>query len=544
MNNIAYYGSHNATIAVEQDGRIITVVEVERFLGYKNAGTAQYKVIKHKNIGSIKRVIDSILQHIKQVHGILEYDKCFYMNTDVVMDGVMHRTHEMIPAKEYVSCNHHESHANGAFYQSPFREALIVSFDGGGNDGKFNIYKGNRDTKEITLLERVGNPVLTTPKTWVDFDLGFAYMSFGEVLGDITLEGISDGNLVYPGKIMGLASYGTIKPEWVSAVMDYYKSDPQGPDYQFKLQRLSERIDLPFSAENRVFGANAYNLAATSQYVFECCFYETVMKHFRAYPNHPVCITGGCGLNILLNTSVSKYRRVFVGPVPNDCGLAVGMLLGNIKPDEPIDVTYSGIPLLDVNMLDYYDQNSSWWMDTLNIDKLVEDLKNGLIVGVARGNSEHGARALGNRSILCNPFGKGMKDILNQKVKNREWYRPFAPVVRLEDVNKYFEWDSSSQWMSFCPKVREDYRVSLGAITHVDNTARVQTVTAEQNPWLYELLTKFEQATGTGVLLNTSFNVNKHPILSSVKEAIDVFEKTQMDGLVIENNYIKKKYEQ
>jgi carbamoyltransferase len=133
-----------------------------------------------------------------------------------------------------------------------------------------------------------------------------------------------------------------------------------------------------------------------------------------------------------------------------------------------------------------------------------------------------------------------MKDVLNEKVKHREWYRPFAPVVRLEDVSEYFKWKSESRWMSFCPKVKEEWRDQLSAITHIDNTARVQTVTREQNEWLYDLITEFKKHTGIGVLLNTSFNVDGKPILSTIQDAFKILETTQMDGLVLENTYIKK----
>jgi predicted NodU family carbamoyl transferase len=154
---------------------------------------------------------------------------------------------------------------------------------------------------------------------------------------------------------------------------------------------------------------------------------------------------------------------------------------------------------------------------------------------------EHGPRALGNRSILCNPSIAKMKDILNAKVKHREYYRPFAPMVRLEDVSEYFEWEGESRWMTFCPKVKKEWRKKLPSITHVDNTARIQTVTKEQNPWVYELLTKFKEKTGVGVLLNTSFNVNGKPILNTVRDAFHILGTSEMDGLVIEDNYIKKK---
>ena len=133
-----------------------------------------------------------------------------------------------------------------------------------------------------------------------------------------------------------------------------------------------------------------------------------------------------------------------------------------------------------------------------------------------------------------------MKDTLNAKVKHREWYRPFAPVVRLEDVDEYFNTNIESRWMNYCPTVKDSYKKSLNAITHVDGTARVQTVTKDQNPWLYDLLTRFKQKTGVGVLLNTSFNVDGKPILNTYKDAFYVYENTEMDGLYLEDSYIKK----
>ena len=174
--------------------------------------------------------------------------------------------------------------------------------------------------------------------------------------------------------------------------------------------------------------------------------------------------------------------------------------------------------------------------------ELCKDLNEGSIVGVVRGQSEHGPRALGHRSILCNPGIENMKDILNEKVKKREWYRPFAPVCKLEDVEKYFNFKGESRFMSFCPTVKAKWRKKLSSITHVDNTARIQTVTKEQNEWLYNLLTEFEKVSGYGVLLNTSFNVNGKPILSSYSDAMKVFLDTDMDKLILENYYFRWKH--
>lgn len=537
MANIAFYGSHNASYAVEENGKILMVLEAERFLNYKNSGMAQYKCPKVTDIIFLSQYIP---QYIMKTLGITEFDTCYSLNTDIIYYG-HHGLEKSIPAKNYQYRHHHQSHAAGCFYQSPFQDALVFSFDGGGDDGKFNIYLANRETS-VNLLESVNNPVFNL--NHIKYDLGFPYMTFAHYLNDIKFEWISDGNLVYPGKIMGLASYGVVREEWLNHFIEFYKNDANGLDYEEKINLLGDKIDVVFDHTNRLEGQLAWDIAATSQKAFEECFLEVVKPYMDLYPDLPICVTGGCGLNIILNTRIKEEfkKEVFVGPNPNDCGIAVGTLLHEIRPKEPADVTYSGTNLLDLDSLSHYIQNEMFTFTShfLDTNDLVDDLIDGKIIGVARGKSEHGPRALGNRSIICDPSFPKMKDILNEKVKHREWYRPFAPVVRLEDVNKYFEWEGESRWMSFCPKVREEWREALASITHIDGTARVQTVTKEQNEWLYNLLTEFDNKKGVGVLLNTSFNVDGKPILSTVSDAFKIFRESQMDRLVIENYYFKK----
>ena len=543
MINISFYGSHNAAYVVEKDGEIILVLEVERFLNIKNGGLAQYKYPKPENILFYSEYIPKF---IMKYLGINEFDNCYSLNSEVILDRYYH-LEKHIPAKNYIhNTHHHMAHAAGCFYQSPFNDALIFSFDGGGDDGFFCVYKANRKTS-IQLLETVFNP---TNKN-IHYDLGFPYMIFAHYMKDIKHEDISEGNLVYPGKIMGLASYGVVRENWLPYFIEFYKSGPNGSgvndpkrDYEIKIENLGEKIGVNFDSRNRLEGQIAWDIAATSQRAFDECFLEIAIPYMNEYKDLQICIAGGCGLNILLNTRIVQEfkKNVFIGPNPNDCGVAAGLLLHNLKPQKQIILTYSGLPLLDINSLSHYIEEKYFFNNSFfDINIFTTDLLNGKIIGVARGRSEHGPRALGNRSILCNPMVPNMKDILNQKVKHREWYRPFAPVVRLEDVSKYFEWEGESQWMSFCPKVRKEWREKLVAITHVDNTARVQTVTKEQNEWLYNLLTEFEKKSGVGVLLNTSFNVAGKPILSTLKDAFKIFEESEMDGLIIEDYYFKKK---
>lgn len=538
MANISVYGSHNASFVIEDKGKILYVIEVERALNYKNSGLAQYKVPRPTDILYLPYVLSDLIYRIT---GFSEFETCYRLNTDVIIDEKCYDLVDSIKAKKFVEGLHHESHAAGAFYQSPYKEALVFSFDGGGNDGCFNIYHATRKNS-VQLLKQVILPNQDNPH--VPYDLGFPYMVFAHYLKDIRYADLGDGNLEYPGKVMGLASYGKVRKKWLKPFIDFYKTKPDGTNYQSKLDILGKKIGIEFSLEKRLEGQVAYDIAATSQRAFEECFLEQAIPFFEKYPNLPICVTGGCGLNIILNTRLVQEfnKKVFVGPNPNDCGLAAGLLLHHIRPAKAVDLTYSGTELLDINSLG--NQINTLPVDIVlrNLDtaRLVSDLKEGKIVGVARGRSEHGPRALGNRSILCNPFIPEMKDILNEKVKHREWYRPFAPVVRLEDVSTYFEWKGESRWMSFCPKVKKKWREKLSAITHIDGTARVQTVTREQNEWLYDLLTEFKKETGVGVLLNTSFNVAGKPILSTVKDALSVFQESLMDTLVVENFYLIK----
>jgi len=523
MANIAFYGSHNAAVAVEENGKLITVIEVERFLSEKNAGYSQYLVSYTRPY-----LLKHILKFIEDEYGISEYDTCYYLNSDTLEGGTKVHYEKLIPAKEYKNQLHHLSHAAWGLYQSDYRDALIISFDGGGNDGFFNVYLA-KDRNDIELLDKY------------NLDLGFPYMSFGDYLGDIRKEpALNIGNLVYSGKIMGLCSYGNVNEEWLPHFEAYYRRKPDGLNYIGFLGELGEQTGLVFDVTNRMTGQTAWDVAKTSQIAFENVFMEMAQPFLDQYPGLPLITVGGCALNILLNTKLQQIldRPVFVPPNPNDCGIATGMILNHMKPETAIDVTYAGVPVLDKHtLMSHVEERRGFELQT---DRLSMDLANGLIVGVVRGTSEHGPRALGNRSILCNPAYPDMKDILNAKVKNREWYRPFAPVCRLEDVEKYFDFEGESRWMSFCPTVKEEWREKLVSITHIDGTARVQTVTREQNPWLYDLLGEFEKYSGIGVLLNTSFNINGKPILSRYTDALKVYDNTKMDCLVLGDYYFRK----
>ena len=339
---------------------------------------------------------------------------------------------------------------------------------------------------------------------------------------------------------MGLQSYGQVHEEWKEKLKEYYTYTPWWRDVDHRSREMIKEFGLHLNGANQLEGQESFDLAATSQAVFEDLVLENVHDIMESHPGLPICITGGCALNIVLNTKIGeKYnRKVYVAPNSSDCGLSVGILAAHVKPQEPWDVTYAGTEVLDKSLLLRYVHHRHG--QKADLARMADDLVNHRILGVVQGRSEHGPRALGNRSIICNPIGKDAKDIINARVKHREWYRPFAPIVRLEDVSEYFEFEGESRWMNFCPLVKQEYLDKIPAITHVDKTARVQTITKEQNPLMYDLLTEFKAKTGIGVLLNTSFNVDGQPILSTIAEAFEVFDKTELDRLYILGFYFTK----
>lgn len=512
--NLGFFGSHNASIALSYEGTILEVIELERLINVKNA--AFFFWGHHDNV---KELLVEIKNYFYKKYNALYFDNVVYNSVDKEM-------WKIFPAKNYEWLPHHQTHAYSGLYQSPYDEALIISFDGGSDEGFFQIFIG----KKQNLLEKLYSGTN---------DYAISYMMPAHFIEEIKQENIYTGNLIYSGKLMGLAGYGNAIEEWVPKFVEFYKGNNTD-----NIQSAYDRFLQIFSFlgikddSTRLSGELAKNLAATNQYVFEKLFELEITPFLQKYSDLPIIICGGCGLNIINNTKLAKNRKVFVTPNPNDTGLAVGLLCSKIRPHKIVDTTYIGPEVWDKNNLSQiiYDRK----MFFVDYKKLADEIINGKIIGIVRGRSEHGARALGNRSIICDATNGSMKDILNLKVKGREYYRPFAPVVRLEDVSKYFEWEEESRWMTFCPIVKSEWKDILKAITHIDGTARVQTVTREQNEFIYDLLTEIDKKTGIGVILNTSFNIAGKPILNTYRDALWVFDNKQMDGLVLENYYLQK----
>jgi carbamoyltransferase len=519
---ISAYGSHNATISMFYKGKY-TVVEVERWLNRKNAGLANYNPVQN-----IQLVFDQICDYL---FGLTDRSEA-----DVYISGYMGQYKPKFFYKKHLSCDHHMAHAATAFYQSPYKEALIYTYDGGGDSSYFNVYLADKNGINLTHKHNL--------------DLGFPYMILAHYLADIKKEVLTVGNLVYAGKLMGLCSYGKVNQEWLPHFETFYeKFRYTGDAYaggaekaRVAVPALFKSIGVEFDdANSRYEGQVAWDIAATTQAAFENVFLKYATRTLEEFQNLPVCLAGGCALNVLLNTKLLEMRsgNVFIPPNTNDCGISVGALMWYLAPSSQVDLTYSGLPVLDADRLSEYIEDGDFQVvRDVTLTELAIYLNEGHIVGIIEGDSEHGSRALGHRSILCDPVA-GMKDTLNKKVKDREWYRPFAPMVRLEDANTYFHFErGESRHMTFVGTVRDEWKSTLPAITHEDGTGRLQTVTRAQNEFIYDLLGEFEKQSGHAVLLNTSFNVNGKPILTRLSDAFEMLKKTKLDAVYYQNNLI------
>ena len=436
---------------------------------------------------------------------------------------------------EFVFFNHHECHAANAFYSSKFESALIFSFDGFGNDGNLCVFSA--DKNKLTQI----NPYTLTVMTEL-----YAYT--GNYISEIKKnENPYINQIANSGKIMGLSAYGNLDTGMYNSLYNFLKNNFYGNDlvekykpFLFRQDHLKKIIGGNFEEFSNQQSANlAYNM----QLAFENTFIEYFQNYFDPKIHKNVCLSGGGALNVLLNDRLAKIypsTNFYVSSSPNDCGLSYGAMCLLTNSSVVEETMYSGCPLLDEEILPHILMYRSW--KSTDIKKIALDLYNGKIIGLCRGQSEVGPRALGNRSILANPCNHNMKDIINKRIKFREWFRPFAPICCEDDVSKFFNTNKNVnyKYMTFSPTVIESCRKLLPAITHIDGSSRLQTINYNQNPYLYESLKEFEKLSGFPILINTSFNIKGKPILTHYQAAIQNLDTVDLDGLILDEYYITK----
>ncbi len=441
---------------------------------------------------------------------------------------------------------HHIAHIASAFYCSPWEKAAGFSYDGSG------------DFVSTMMARCQGNDIEVLDRVYLPHSLGSLYTMICEFIGYS-----SYGD---EGKVMGLAPYGSDRncselgkiasPKNGTFQLDlgYFKplGSNQGmqvlPDGTVRLARhFSDRMERLFGNPRKPYSEitqRDMDLAFALQWRFEEIFFHLLNRLHAKVPLDELAMAGGCALNSVANGKLfheTPFRRTYIQPAAGDEGLAIGAALHTyhsvLKQPRRHELKHSCLgPEFSESRIQSALQNSGLQYRKLDRSELLEEtaehIAAGNVVGWFQGRMEWGPRALGNRSILAHPGRPDMKDILNARIKHREWFRPFAPSILAEYQHEYFEHDHPSPFMLHVYRIRPEKRKALCAVNHVDNTGRLQTVTREENPMYHDLISAFRRKTGLPVILNTSFNENE-PIVCTPEEAIDCFQRTHMDVLGI-----------
>lgn len=423
-----------------------------------------------------------------------------------------------IPPDRIHIVNHHLLHACAVFYSSPFDEAAVLIVDGRGSD---------EETQSLFLAK--GTSITLVEKTDT-IGIGLLYAAVTQAIGFANLQ---------EGKTMGLAPYGTN----VSKKIFDFHGEFRGieTDYGKFCTYGSYAVAVPH-APIETFDDKARGAYEVQE---EC---ERAMLHLATYarqrtelPN--LCLSGGVALNSVANNRIriaNIFDDVFINPAASDTGIAFGAALYGYHVLAGKQRMYRGIspfqgPSYTAEDIRAAVGRYSGYMvfEDHTFERAAQILLDNHILGCVQGRSEMGPRALGNRSILMSPMVAENKDILNSRVKHREAFRPFAPATLAERAAEIFDIDRESPYMLFICDVRKDKRHLVPAITHVDGTARLQTLTPERNGRFYDLVKAFGERTGVPVLLNTSFNVAGQPIVESPDDAIQCFLGTEIDALLL-----------
>jgi carbamoyltransferase len=441
---------------------------------------------------------------------------------------------------------HHIAHIASAYYCSPWEKAAGFSYDGSG------------DFVSTMMARCEGNEIEVLDRVFLPHSLGSLYTMICEFIG-YTKYGDE-------GKVMGLAPYGkdtyckeinkiaASKNGGFQLDLSYFKplGSNQGmqvlPDGTVRLARhFSDRMEKQFGNPRQPHTEIAQrdmDLAYALQQRFEEIFFHLLNRLHERMPADDLAMAGGCALNSVANGKLfdlTPFRRTYIQPAAGDEGLAIGAALHTYhsvlkQPQRHVlEDSYLG-PEFSESRIQSALQNAGLESRRLERESLLEAVADqiaaGNVVGWFQGRMEWGPRALGNRSIVAHPGLPNMKDVLNARIKHREWFRPFAPSILADYQHEYFEHDHPSPFMLHVYKIRPEKRKSLCAVNHVDDTGRLQSVTREENPLYYDLISAFHRKTGIPVILNTSFNENE-PIVCTPEEAIDCFQRTRMDVLAI-----------
>lgn len=555
--------AHDSAVALLDGARILSFVEEERFDRKKHSGAfpdraLQYVLEQHGlNLADIDEVAffmkpwELIARRTVRAlrylpRSLIQFTTYRPGNALKILAVGSHLRRSPLAARHprfrLRHIEHHLAHAASVFYLSPFEEAAILSIDGAGEDITtwFGLGQGTR-------LER--RHCIRLPHS-----LGLFYSAVTDYLGFKPWGG--------EGKVMGLAPYGD-PDRYYRQMKELLHWDENGRlevnlsyfDYHVTgwthwVSPAFERAFGPRRMPESELTREHQDIAAALQRVVEEAALALVRYAHRLVPSRNLCLVGGMALNSVLNGRVERegpFENIFIQPSANDAGTALGGALflahsaHRLARVETSNIVYLG-PEYSAQECARAAASSGLVVEKPVdiVERAAELLAAGRMLGWFQGRMEVGPRSLGNRSILADPRDPTMKDKLNHQVKHRESFRPFAPSVLCEAAAEYFDGVVESPYMQLVYPVRADQRAKLPAITHVDGTARVQTVTRTANPTYYRLIEAFGRLTGVPLLVNTSFNVRGEPIVCTPADAIRCFSSTGLDHLALGDQLLSK----
>lgn len=558
-----YY--HDSAASLLKDGMLIAAADEERFSRIKhdssfpkraidfclrkagiNVNDLSYVVFYEKPFLKFERLfLSSVVFSPRSFSFFRESMKKWFLDQLWIKGHIINNL--KIPKEKLLFSEHHLSHVSSAYFSSPYKKSAVLSIDAVGEwtTASWGIANDNK----IILKEELIFP----------HSLGLLYSAFTVFTGFEANEG--------EYKMMGLAPYG--KPRYIEKIRKMIDIKDDGSfatdlsffSYQYSLKDVyTKRFEELFGSVNKnsseviVYYAD---IAASMQYVLEEILIKIVNHVYEKTGMSNLCYAGGVALNSSANWKIlrnSKFKEIFIQPAAGDSGGSLGAALWasntvfSCKKRFEMNHVYWGDEETEDKTTAFLRKENISYRTVKSNSLLAEDISDklarGKVAGWVQGRFEWGPRALGNRSILADPRTVEMKNIVNRKIKFREAFRPFAPSVINERASAYFDLPQTSHsplsYMLYVVPVKKSARKKLGAITHVDGTARPQVVKKEINPLYYNLILNFGRKTGIPVILNTSFNLKGEPIVNTSKEAFSTFMRSGLDILVIGNKIIEK----
>jgi len=511
-------GAHDTAYSIMNNGEVLVHEELERFSRIKEeqGDVLQFFFDRNPDIGPV----DYFTHFTMRWRGGLRQQ---YPDSYRKMEEHLSKY-----GGTYVEISHHKAHAANAFFSSNFEKAFIVTMDGGGEE----LENGQYSTTCFTIYEGEENKIKLIKKFPFSINIGGFWSNITKHTYGYS-SGPPLGNQC--GTVMAMAAYAKEPNKYYDTMLHAIKNS----DYS----NFSKWSSLDFDEK--------LNLAAALQSATENYIRELIRPYVESSNINNLCLAGGVALNSVMTGNMfnwydNKFDNIYVCPIPYDAGLAIGcsQYIWHCIEEQPRKYTgrnftpYLGqtYPLEDVQVA-IENSEEAIVVERADDEIVLRKLKDKNIIAVFGGGSESGRRALGNRSILADPTHPDMKDILNEKVKHRAWFRPFAPSIIREKVGEWFVRDVSSPYMEFVLNFKEEMKDKVPAVLHADASGRLQTVTANDNPWYYQFIRRWGELYGVPIILNTSFN-DREPIVETPTHAVNCFLKTNIDYLYFYNHGI------